>query len=262
MSASTATRTTARSRRTDGGPRPAIRLRRAPMLEPPFDDEQPSDAWAGPGAEQLALDLRPAARGSGPVGGPRVAAPVPEASAECKTAVGRFTRICLEILNGYRPTSHVRSLTIPGQAAAVVEQMGLARERVLALHRRARPSSPAATPASGAAPTPASSIAPSAASSIAPVIPSGHAAVAASSRAGFAASGQAAVAAPARRPGQGHRRVLPADVVWLRQLFVCEPRNGVAEAAAVLSTAGRTWALAVRLESRRGRWLCTAARTV
>jgi len=52
-----------------------------------------------------------------------------------------------------------------------------------------------------------------------------------------------------RHPGR------PTPVVRLRRLRVCEPRPGVAEVAAVLATAGRTWAMAFRLERRRGRWV-------
>ncbi|WP_019870946.1 Rv3235 family protein [Salinispora oceanensis] len=45
----------------------------------------------------------------------------------------------------------------------------------------------------------------------------------------------------------------------LRRLRVCEPRDAAVEAAAVLAgPAGRTWAMAIRLERRRGSWLCTA----
>lgn len=45
----------------------------------------------------------------------------------------------------------------------------------------------------------------------------------------------------------------------LRRLRVCEPRAAVVEAATVLAgPAGRTWAMAIRLEQRRGSWLCTA----
>jgi hypothetical protein len=183
--------------------RPAIRVRPAPPLEPPFDDEAPPQAWAGPGAEQLALDLR-----ATPVTRPMpVATAVPararvRASAESWGAVRGFLRLCLEVFNGYRPAGHVRSLTFPPQAATVIEQLVLARERVTALVT--------------------------------------------------SAAGQSPGSAPARRRAP----------VGLRRLHVCEPRAGVAEAAAVLGTAGRTWAVAVRLELRRGRWLCTAARTV
>lgn len=51
-------------------------------------------------------------------------------------------------------------------------------------------------------------------------------------------------------------------LVRLRRLHVCEPRAGVAEVAAVLGHVGRAWALAFRLERRRGTWLCTAVRVV
>jgi hypothetical protein len=63
-----------------------------------------------------------------------------------------------------------------------------------------------------------------------------------------------------REPVRPNRR--PGIFVQLRRLRVCEPRAGVAEAAAALGLADRTWALAFRLERRRGRWLCTAARLI
>jgi hypothetical protein len=68
-------------------------------------------------------------------------------------------------------------------------------------------------------------------------------------------------------PGLGRRRAAgrpargPAAVV-VRRALICEPRDGVAEAAVVLDAGGRCMALAVRLERRRDRWLCTAARAV
>ncbi|MET8837735.1 Rv3235 family protein, partial [Micromonospora sp. NPDC004540] len=47
-------------------------------------------------------------------------------------------------------------------------------------------------------------------------------------------------------------------VLQLRRLRVCEPRAGAVEAAAVLAGAGgASWAIALRLEHRRGTWLCT-----
>ncbi|SCL28288.1 hypothetical protein GA0070616_3664 [Micromonospora nigra] len=47
--------------------------------------------------------------------------------------------------------------------------------------------------------------------------------------------------------------------VHLRRLRVCEPHARAVEAAAVLAgPAGLTWAVALRLEQRRGTWLCTA----
>ncbi|HEX8630355.1 MAG TPA: Rv3235 family protein [Catenuloplanes sp.] len=53
-----------------------------------------------------------------------------------------------------------------------------------------------------------------------------------------------------------------ANPVRVRRLRVCEPRPGAAEATAVLLTAGRTWALAFRLERRDGTWAATVARLI
>jgi|GEM_PF-671671 hypothetical protein len=53
----------------------------------------------------------------------------------------------------------------------------------------------------------------------------------------------------ARGPGRPPRRAL------LRRLRVCEPRPGIVEAAAAIGVPGRTWAMAFRLERRRGRWV-------
>jgi hypothetical protein len=50
--------------------------------------------------------------------------------------------------------------------------------------------------------------------------------------------------------------------IRLRHMRVAEPRDGAVEAVAVLGRAGRTWALALRLECRDGAWLCTHAEVV
>ncbi|MEO3778143.1 Rv3235 family protein [Micromonospora sp. B11E3] len=66
------------------------------------------------------------------------------------------------------------------------------------------------------------------------------------------------LARAAARTGPVRRRST-RPTVRLRRLRVCEPRPAAVEAAAVLAGAtGRTWAMALRLEHRRGRWLCTA----
>src|SRR5688572_405602 len=44
-------------RRRPGPDLPAIRVRSAPALEPPYDDEATAPGWAGPGVEQMAFDL-------------------------------------------------------------------------------------------------------------------------------------------------------------------------------------------------------------
>ncbi|RQX18779.1 hypothetical protein DDE19_06585 [Micromonospora ureilytica] len=59
------------------------------------------------------------------------------------------------------------------------------------------------------------------------------------------------------RAGTSRRRN-GRPLVRLLRLRVCEPRETAVEAAAVLTGAGdRSWAMALRLEHRRGRWLCT-----
>ncbi|HZN71699.1 MAG TPA: Rv3235 family protein [Micromonosporaceae bacterium] len=55
------------------------------------------------------------------------------------------------------------------------------------------------------------------------------------------------------------RRGSPPPRVRLRELRVCEPRPGIAEIAAVVGRGSRRWAMAVRLERRQSRWLCTTA---
>ncbi|KAB1901361.1 Rv3235 family protein, partial [Micromonospora sp. AMSO31t] len=67
----------------------------------------------------------------------------------------------------------------------------------------------------------------------------------------------AELARAARRVGPARRRTA-RPVLQLRRLRVSEPRAGAVEGAAVLAgTGGASWAIALRLEHRRGTWLCT-----
>lgn len=122
---------------TRQGPRPAIRLRRAPRHEPPFDDERDPLTWPHP--HQLALDWpRPVAPVSAfPAPAPLRRTAVTGASAEAKAAVRRFVGTCVEVLNGYRPAAHLRLLAQPREAATVVAQ-GLAAARRVTEARQAR----------------------------------------------------------------------------------------------------------------------------
>lgn len=194
--------------------RPAIRLRPAPALDPPFEDEIGQEPWHAQLALQFDLTGRRRARppvlvpGTGAAaaaaaalaeaGAPEAPVPVASASPEAKQATKRFLDMCLEILNGYRPTGHIRPLTVPGCAEAVITQLTASVERAASL-----------------------------------------------------------------RDGQSpHLTKRPSAFVRARRLHTCEPCPGAVEAAAALGLAGRTWALAFRLERRRGTWLCTAVRTV
>ena len=116
--------------------RPAIRLRTAvPTFDPPFDDELASEVWLrGAGVEQLPLDFGapPAPTSSlvaarapdagvavpaAPVAGP--ARPSPEA----RHAAHRFAATCVEILNGFRPAGHIRSLARPHRTELLITQL-------------------------------------------------------------------------------------------------------------------------------------------
>ncbi|MEU1889083.1 Rv3235 family protein [Micromonospora rifamycinica] len=189
--------------RRPGPTRPPIRLRPAPVADPPYVDEVP-DLWPWP-AGQLALDLfgtgqsppgRPTGRRPDPrprPGHPVAPPPPPLATAtpEAARAAHRFVGTCLEILNGYRPPGQIRALVEPGRTVEVTEQLARAASR---------------TP-------------------------------------------------PTRR-----RSTRPA--VHLRRLRVCEPRAAAVEVAAVVTAGGRTWAMALRLEHRRGSWLCTTLQVI
>ena len=56
----------------------------------------------------------------------------------------------------------------------------------------------------------------------------------------------------ARRPG-------PVGVIGLR---LCEPRTGAVEAAVLLVTGDRTWAMALRLELHQQAWAAAALRLI
>jgi hypothetical protein len=57
------------------------------------------------------------------------------ASGEAHRAVRQFVRMCVEVLNGYRPAAHLRRLALPREAAGVVAQ-GIAGARRVAELRR------------------------------------------------------------------------------------------------------------------------------
>jgi hypothetical protein len=215
-----------------GAPPLVVRIRPAPSFEPPTDDARRPDEHPMC-AGQLALftslhaDTDEAgvaehrsrsgtasgagARNEGP-GGPGPARGVRSTvvrtfsrgsvlsapagghpPAEIHVAASRFVGVCVEILNGFRPVAHLRTLTTPFDYVSVTRQ----------LTRRAM-----------------------------------------------------RIRMPPRRPRTVDEQVA---VLCLR---VCELRDGVAEAAAVLHVGGSSWALALRFEQRRGAWLCTLLQVI
>jgi uncharacterized protein DUF6459 len=65
--------------------------------------------------------------------------------------------------------------------------------------------------------------------------------------------------APPTAPVVGRPR---AERVALVRVRVCEVREGVAEAVAVLSHRDRSWAVALRVERGQHRWVCTVLQVV
>jgi hypothetical protein len=126
--------------------RPAVRLVPAPPLEPPFDDQRTETFPLSPefGA-QLTLQWQPPATAAGD--GSRddaadVALPpgaTVRASPEAWHAALRFLDRCQEILNGYRPASHIRPLSTPMEAQAIVEHVAAVARRTSPLPRVAQP---------------------------------------------------------------------------------------------------------------------------
>ena len=185
--------------------RPAVRIRPAPPLEPPYDDEREPDSWPvcvgqleiGAAVTLACAPPRP------PDEGARPTAPCPAAppSPECRIAAQRFVSACIEALNGFRPVTHLRPLVAPLDFSNITDQLTRRAVRVRMAPQRG------------------------------PVV---------------------------SRTGRGGAR----QQVALRRMRVCEPRPGIAEAAAVVAHGDASWAMAVRLERRRGHWLCTLLQVV
>jgi hypothetical protein len=147
-----------------GGVRPVVRLRPAPPVEPPYDDERAPEGRAVCAGQ---LELRPPGRPSRPaatrpptpVALPNqvaLANPAPPAAAvravgavpsEAGIATLRFVKACVEVLNGFRPVTHLRAHTTPPDYVRVADQL---TRRAVRLHmvpsRGHRPGVPARAP--------------------------------------------------------------------------------------------------------------------
>lgn len=125
-----------------------VRVRRPPAYEPPYDDERHPEAWLHLPQPQLDLGAvrRPPARHpADPPAGATAPAPQPTGP-PARAAVTRFLRAWLEILNGYRPLGHLRTLTNPLDAAGV---LAATTQAVRRFNRLRPPAGRAAPPARG-----------------------------------------------------------------------------------------------------------------
>lgn len=114
--------------------RPRLRVRRAPALDPPFDDEHERPPA---GMEMLPLPAtrpatvvgagrRPATArpGAGAAKG-RLAGTAVQRDGGCSgsAAARRFVRLCLEVVNGFRPAAHLRPLMAPQRCGPIIDQL-------------------------------------------------------------------------------------------------------------------------------------------
>ncbi|MCT2278933.1 Rv3235 family protein [Micromonospora chalcea] len=239
-------------------PRPPVRLRPAPPLDPPCTDED--TVWNPPG--QLALDLadprrrdpaRPAGRAPDP----------PPAWPRWSSSLAALAP---------PPPGPAAPAPASGPAAPAPASGTPGPMRATPAPARATPAPGGSTPGCGGqafdSGTPTSALA--------SATPEGARAAHRFVRTfleivnGFRPPGQLrplclpeAVGPVAAELTRAARRVTPVrrrtarPALLLRRLRVCEPRAGAVEATAVFVGAGGTsWAVALRLERRRGTWLC------
>jgi hypothetical protein len=233
----------------------AIRLRRAPSLEPGCDV-----GAAGPPTLELPIEWagRADRAPASPSGRSRLPAPGPAARVGAPAMAERYVRLCLEVLNGFRPAAHLRTLTGPVEFGDVVTQ--LARRRNGRGPFPARPPEAANARAGRAVGVRAgvTAVDRAAQRNVGPGAPP----------AGFGTA-VARPLSPANHatgypPAGGPPR--PAGAVAapfrLQKLRHSEPVDGVAEVVAVLSQGGLSLAMALRLERRDDRWGCVLVQII
>ncbi|MEN3612300.1 Rv3235 family protein [Plantactinospora sp. ZYX-F-223] len=219
--------------------RPTVRLRPVPPLDPPFDDECVPETWVNPAP---------------PPGG------VPAAVERFRSAVAERPHPGRSARPAAVPTSPTRSterLATPGVRPGPSTSWAAAPPDPGTSRAAAGP--PVADAVAGATPE-AKRAAKRFLDTCLEIVngyrPAWHLRALASppDAAGMVAQLASATSRVSgrRRPGE------PVRTVRLRRLRVCEPRPGVVEAAAVVGVAGRTWAMAFRIERRRGSWVGTA----
>jgi Family of unknown function (DUF6459) len=235
-----------------------IRLRRPPASEPPFDaafadaptSSQPA---ARPSAARLTPDLvGPPARVPAVTASTAGTGVVPPVAASAQ----RYVRICLEVLNGFRPASHLRTLAGPVEFGTVVDQLN--RRRNGRGHFAQTPDGPP-LPATATSDRRVVTLAPggirntgtgygSATAKPSPMQPIAP-------NAAIPRFGAPASAARRNAPGA-------AQPFRLLRMRLSEPHDGVAEIVAVLSYAGSSLAMALRLERRGDHWLCALVQVI
>jgi hypothetical protein len=210
-------------------PRPVIRVRPVPQSDPPFDDELSSEIWAP--AHQLAFAWPTRERPGGPT---TPAAPCEHVAGG--PGQGGQTGVGAQALSGQPAAGRVARARAAGGASGDAK---LAVRRFVAmcvevlngyrpaahLRRLALPMEAAGVVAQGV-------------------------------------SGARRVAELRRAARGGSRRAMRPGPVAVLRIRLCEPRPGAVEAAVLLITGERTWAMAVRLELHQQDWAATVLRLI
>ncbi|RKR90351.1 hypothetical protein BDK92_4721 [Micromonospora pisi] len=208
--------------RTRPPTRPAVRLRAVPPLDPPFDDELPGLHWPTGLDGQLALPL-----------------PAPT---RVRVAVARTTGPGRAGQQGPARPPHSPVLPLPPESLVTAsDEARQAARRFLSfcleIFNGYRPAAQVRS-----------------LSAVAEAVAITEQLVTATRR--------LSTQRPGRTVSRPRDPATSENQLRVRRLRVCEPRTGVAEAAAVLAAEGRCWAMAFRLERQRGNWLATVTRVL
>ncbi|WP_433051791.1 Rv3235 family protein [Dactylosporangium sp. CS-033363] len=106
-------------------PGPAVVLRLPPPLDPPVVDPPRLRLVDPPpyDMDQLPLDWSGATPGPQPAKPAAAPAPLPTNRSEAYQAAKRFTSLCVEVLNGYRPPNQLRPLAHPKRFGDISDQL-------------------------------------------------------------------------------------------------------------------------------------------
>ena len=257
-----------------GGARSSVRISRPPSFEPPFDDEC-HQVPARPARLANSLGVPPPRDPATRLAAPSATVPqqpVPGDSGSTRAAM-RYVRLCIEILNGFRPAAHLRSIGGPAEFGDVLAQLRYRRNGRGHFRNSEGISGQLAGNASARGRTGRAA----SSRTFGPSRPQG-AGVPANLHPTTSAS-QAAITGSAQRrptdvrtpgprgpvsPVPPHdRNTASANAPFgLQRLRVSEPLDGIAEVVAVLSQAGASIAMALRLERRSAEWVCTVVQVV
>jgi hypothetical protein len=207
--------------------RATIRISRPPRLDPPYDDER---------GDVLSTEIRRSRATAQPPDTAEATEPTQRATERDTTVSGSgraamaYVRLCVEVLNGYRPPSHLRRIGGPVEFADVIHQIRRRHNAIGHFQTSGRALNERITvPTNPRNPTPLAY--------------------------GRATPARNMVDPPVPDP-------IASTGFSLIRLRVSEPRDDVAEVVAVLSRGGTSLAVALRLERRIGTWTCVLVEVV